>query len=174
MPNLLIFLSIVSLSKEENSVDGKISVVTTNFIGYDICVCTWGRVFTAGCFFEVGVESHTYEGIFRDIMMIKECDVLVYGGGESDEWVRKILESVDTSKMKLISLVNQVETIEEEDGDVDEHVWIKLLNNVVLIAQKIGDLLGRLDLNKKEEYDKRMRKYCVELNGLDLRVSKSC
>jgi zinc transport system substrate-binding protein len=69
-----------------------------------------------------GTESHSYDPTPQDILKIQNCDIFIYGGGESDEWVDGVLESMDTSKMKIISLMDCVDVVEEEivEGMQDE------------------------------------------------------
>jgi zinc transport system substrate-binding protein len=70
-----------------------------------------------------GAESHSFEPTPRDIINIRNSDVFIYVGGESDVWVDRILESVDTSRMKILSLMDTVEVVQEEivEGMEDEH-----------------------------------------------------
>jgi zinc transport system substrate-binding protein len=60
-----------------------------------------------------GAESHSFEPTPRDIITVQNCDVFIYVGGESDAWVERILESMDTSRMSIVSLMDCVEVVEE-------------------------------------------------------------
>ena len=72
-----------------------------------------------------GAETHTYEPTPQDIIDIKNADMFIYVGGDSDTWVKKILKDVDTKKTHVVKLVDLVSTVEEEivEGmeDEDEH-----------------------------------------------------
>jgi zinc transport system substrate-binding protein len=61
-----------------------------------------------------GSESHSYEPTPQDIIKIKECDVFIYVGGDSDAWVHEIIESMDVSDKQVITLMDCVETVPEE------------------------------------------------------------
>ena len=70
-----------------------------------------------------GSESHSFEPTPQDIIKIQNCDLFIYVGGENDEWVRSILDSVDQSKMKTIALLDCVDVVEEQvkEGMEAEH-----------------------------------------------------
>lgn len=81
-----------------------------------------------------GTDLHSYQPSIKDIAKISVCDMLVFVGGESDEWVEK---AVAEAKNKNMIVVNMMETLgdkvkkeevvegmqaeEEEDHDEDEH-----------------------------------------------------
>jgi zinc transport system substrate-binding protein len=105
--------------------EGKLQVVTTNFPSYDFVREIAGDKVSLTMLLPPGAESHSFEPTPRDIITIQNCDVFIYGGGESDTWVEGILESMDTSRMSIISLMDCVEVVEEEivEGmqEEDEH-----------------------------------------------------
>ncbi|MDR1915233.1 MAG: zinc ABC transporter substrate-binding protein [Synergistaceae bacterium] len=100
----------------------KLSVVTTIFPPYDFVRAVAGDNAEITMLLRPGTESHSYDPTPQDILKIKNCDVFIYGGGESDEWVEGVLESTDTSKMKIIALMDCVDVVEEEivEGMQDE------------------------------------------------------
>ncbi len=53
-----------------------------------------------------GVDLHNYQPTTDDILKISSCDLFVYVGGESDEWVEDALESVQNKDMKVINLMD--------------------------------------------------------------------
>ena len=61
-----------------------------------------------------GAESHSFEPAPPDIIKIQKSDIFIYVGGESDAWVERILSSLDTDRIKIITLMDCVEVVEEE------------------------------------------------------------
>ena len=53
-----------------------------------------------------GIDLHSYQPTANDIMKISSCDLFVYVGGESDEWVEDALKSVQNKDMKVINLMD--------------------------------------------------------------------
>lgn len=104
----------------------KYSVVSTSFPGYDFArAVTKNTNISTKMLVKPGAETHTYEPTPQDIINIKNADMFVYVGGDSDDWVKKVLKDVDTKKTHVVKLVDLVSTVNEEivEGmeDEDEH-----------------------------------------------------
>lgn len=104
----------------------KYSVVSTSFPGYDFARgVTKNTNISTKMLVKPGAETHTYEPTPQDIIDIKNADMFVYVGGDSDTWVEKILKDVDTKKTHVMKLIDLVSTVNEEivEGmeDEDEH-----------------------------------------------------
>ena len=104
----------------------KYSVVSTSFPGYDFArAVTKNTNISTKMLVKPGAEAHTYEPTPQDIIDIKNADMFIYVGGDSDTWVEKILKDVDTKKTHVVKLVDLVSTVNEEivEGmeDEDEH-----------------------------------------------------
>ena len=87
----------------------KLSVVTTIFPEYD-----WVREILGGkaestdltMLLDNGVDLHSYQPTADDIVKISDCDLFIYVGGESDEWVKNVLKNAVNRKMKVINLLD--------------------------------------------------------------------
>ena len=104
----------------------KYSVVSTSFPGYDFArAVTKNTNISTKMLVKPGAETHTYEPTPQDIIDIKNADMFIYVGGDSDTWVEKILKDVDTKKTHVVKLMDLVSTVNEEivEGmeDEDEH-----------------------------------------------------
>ncbi|MDR3129957.1 MAG: zinc ABC transporter substrate-binding protein [Treponema sp.] len=93
--------------------DGKISVVATIFPPYDFVREIAGNRVNLTMLLPPGAESHSFEPSPQDIIRMQNSDVFIYVGGESDAWVESILNSLDKKRMKIISLIDCVEAVEE-------------------------------------------------------------
>ncbi len=156
----------------------KLSVVTTAFAQYDFArnvVGDRGEVFML---LSPGEESHTYEPTPGDILKIKECDVFVYGGGESEEWVETILDTFDGS-IKTVKMMDVVELYEaehdesqeghghsHEEHEYDEHVWTSPLN-AIKITEEISRAVSEADGSNADYYRENTERFTVELRRLD-------
>jgi zinc transport system substrate-binding protein len=157
----------------------KISVVTTIFAPYDFARQIAGDKAEISMLLPPAAESHSFEPSPKDIIKIQNSDIFIYVGGESDEWVDVILESMDTSEMKIVTLIDCVDKLEEEivegmqeeeeeeEGTVyDEHVWTSP-KNAKLIVQKITAALSEADPQNASYYEQNAQKYLGELDLLD-------
>ena len=82
-----------------------------------------------------GVDLHSYQPSAEDILKIVNCDLVIYVGGESDEWVEKALREGNNPRRKVINLMKllgervrveeTVEGMEKEEhhahGDKERH-----------------------------------------------------
>lgn len=165
---------------DNNKTDGKLKVITTIFPPYDFTRQIAGDKIDLSMLLKPGMESHSFEPSPKDIVDIQSCDLFIYVGGESDEWVRTILESDDKKPKKIIALMDCVDTVEEatvegmtaeeheegEEKEYDEHVWTSP-KNAVTITKKIAEILDELDPSDKKIYDENTRQYCAQLTQLD-------
>lgn len=161
--------------------DGKLKVITTIFPTYDFARQIGEDKIDITMLLKPGMESHNFEPSPKDIVNIQNSDLFIYVGGESDEWVRTILESDDKKPKKIISLMECVDTVEEittegmtaedkhedeEETEYDEHVWTSP-KNAVTITKKIAEAMEELDPDNKTLYEENTRSYSAELSRLD-------
>lgn len=159
--------------------DGKLNVVTTIFPPYDFAKNAGGEYVNVSMLLNPGMESHSYDPTPQDIIKIQECDLFIYTGGESDEWVKDILESSDKKPKQVLAMMDIADTVEEEtvegmekeedDGDeieYDEHVWTSP-KNAINITASITNALCQLDENHQASFNKNMMAYRRELLQLD-------
>lgn len=114
----------VSNNAESSNEETGLSVVTTVFAPYDFAREIVGEHGEVTMLVPPAAESHSYEPTPQDIIKIQNCDVFIYGGGESDDWVSDILESVGNEEMKVVKMLDLITPVEEEivEGmQVDEH-----------------------------------------------------
>jgi len=164
----------------------KISIVATIFPPYDFARAIAGDKAEITMLLPPGSETHSFEPTPQDIIKIQNCDVFIYIGGESDEWVKNVLNSMDISSMKIVTLTNCVELVEEvvtegmqgeeeehdedkeghEEHEYDEHVWTSP-RNAKLIVQKISDVLCEVDTANASVYKQNTTDYSSKLDRLD-------
>ena len=152
-----------SCGEVERSTD-KISVVTTIFPYYDFARSVSKGTCDVDMLLKPGSDVHSFEPTPSDILKIRNADLFIYNGGESDEWVDSILESLgDTDKPVVMKMTDYVKPLTEMDADhhaedeEDEHIWTSLDNAKTLVS-KISDEVSKLDQKHKTVYKK---------NGLD-------
>lgn len=143
---------------------GKISVVTTIFPYYDFARSVSKGTCDVYMLLKPGSDVHSFEPTPSDILKIRNADLFIYNGGESDEWVDSILESLgDSDKPVVMKMTDYVKPLTEMDADhhaedeEDEHIWTSLDNAKTLVS-KISDEVSKLDSKNKSIYHR---------NGLD-------
>ena len=156
------------------------TIVATTFAPYDFARQIAGDNADVVMLLAPGEESHTYEPTPGDIMKISECDLFIYGGGESEKWVDDILTSLEketvTVKMmdsaELHSEKHDHDSHEEHSHDeaeeYDEHVWTSPAN-AIEIVRDISDKLISVDSENADEYSENTENYIKKLSALDSR-----
>ena len=97
----------------------EISIVTTIFPEYDWVMNILGDN-PAGAkvsmLLDNGVDLHSFQPTAEDIMKISDCDLFIYVGGESDEWVEDVLEEAVNKDMIVINLLETLgDSVKEEE-----------------------------------------------------------
>ncbi len=94
--------------------DGRISVVTTLFPYYDFVRQTAGDRVKITLVVPAGMDSHSFEPTPADMITIQNADVLICNGGEMEHWLSQVLDSIDTSDMTVVTMMDYVDAVEEE------------------------------------------------------------
>ena len=192
---LALFMLVAALAgcgkqNDTNQTD-KLSIVTTIFPEYD-----WVREILGEkadnaeitMLLDNGVDLHSYQPTADDIVKISDCDLFIYVGGESDEWVEDALRNAANRNMKVINLLEvlgdsvkteeivegmQEEEHEHEDAEeheheeeADEHVWLSL-KNAKMLVRVISKALQELDPDNKDIYAANADAYVKKLSALD-------
>lgn len=170
----------------------KLKIVATIFPEYD-----WTREILGDRLKDVdltllldnGTDLHSFQPAVKDIMKVSSCDLLIYVGGESDQWIEDALKSAANPDMKTINLmetlkdfIKEEETVEgmqekhhsheEDEKEYDEHVWTSL-RNASAAAEVIADTLAELDPENSDIYKENLRSYQGELSSLDNEYQKT-
>lgn len=156
-------------------------IVTTIFPLYDITSSIYGDD-DIKLIIKPGTELHDYEPTPEDIINIKEADILIYNGGESEEWIEKILEDTkeDATVIRTMDLVENLEEEHEheheyedehEDAEYDEHIWANP-KNVIKIVEKVSSVLSEKYPAKQQKISQNAKDYTAKMQEIDKRFSE--
>ena len=203
---MLVVGCLFGCGNSEESKDGsdddsnRINIMTTIFPEYD-----WVRNIVGESSENVevymlldnGVDLHSYQPTAEDIMKISTCDMFIYVGGESDEWVADALKESTNPDMIVINLLEVLgdaakteEIIEgmeghdhdddhegedhEEDHASEDHDHESLdehvwlsLKNAEVLINEIADSIQKLDSEHAETYKQNAENYIEEIRALD-------
>ena len=167
-----------SCGEAERSTD-KISVVTTIFPYYDFARSVSKGTCEVDMLLKPGSDVHSFEPTPSDILKIRNADLFIYNGGESDEWVDSILESLgDTDKPVVMKMTDYVKPLTEMDADhhaedeEDEHIWTSLDNAKTLVS-KISDEVSKLDQKNKSVYTKNSLDYIEKISKVQSEIENT-
>lgn len=158
-------------------------IITTIFPAYDFARQVFGDTAEVKMLLKPGQESHSYDPSAKDIVEINGCDLFVYNGGESDQWVESVLQAapdVETFRMTdAVSLLDeehsegmQEEEHDHDDGDeeeYDEHVWTSP-DNAAAIVRALGSRAKALFPDSAAELDSNTESYAAQIEEIDGRL----
>ncbi len=136
----------------DKSAGKSLKIVTTIFPEYD-----WVREILGSeadndeltMLLDNGVDLHSYQPTADDIVKISACDLFIYVGGESDEWVEDALESAANKNMKVINLLEALgdsvkaeETVEGMQEEEHDHNHDEEISKDDIKDRQISDFAG--------------------------------
>ena len=184
--------SLTACSSGEKTTDqdsSTIQIVTTIFPEYDWVQNILGdnpANAEVTLLLDDGVDLHSYQPTAEDILKISTCDLFLYVGGESDEYVEDALQEAANKDMVVINLldvlgdkakeeelvegmemeVDEEDDSEEDEPEFDEHVWLSL-RNASLFCDSIADALASIDTENANVYRSNAESYKEKLQFLD-------
>lgn len=185
---LVLIVSAAGCSKTQPASSKGISVVCATAPLYD-----WTRKITEGTdgtdlslIIGNGTDLHSFQPSAKDIISIKNADVLVYVGGESDGWIRDALKDPANKNRQVVCLMDVLKDAiveeeivegmqgEEEDGheeheegpEYDEHVWMSL-RLTRRSCKAIEEALEKVSSSNAAKYKANLDAYDKKLSELD-------
>ena len=182
---LIMIFCVCSCEKPKSTNDG-LSVVATVFPAYDFARAVIKDNGSVDMLLPPGSECHSYEPSPQDILKIQQCDLFIYIGGESEDWVEDIISSVDTSNIKVLKLFDYVTPLEEvvsegmqkneneasDEIEYDEHIWTSPANAMLLI-KAISEAVCGIDKNNCDTYNANAEHYLNKIKDLDSEFSET-
>lgn len=169
---------------KDDGIADKVNVVATIFPEYDWVSQIAGNShdITYSMVVKNGVDMHSFQPSASDIIQISTADIFIYVGGESDKWVKKVLEQKKNPDMTVINLMDLLsdQIVEEENTSeeaeekleysnlkigYDEHVWLSL-DNAITCVKAISDAIIEKDPENKDYYKTQTENYVAELSGI--------
>lgn len=181
---ILLTTSLCGCAVREDGRDAdKLKIVCTAFPQYDFLRQISGGLADLKMLLKPGAEVHTYEPTPKEIVEISSCDLFVFCGGDSDEWVEDILSSTDNESLTAVKLTDMVETADEPDfehdggghedeHELDEHVWTSV-KNAKKITETLCSYLCESDEKNADTYKALTAQYTARLDRLDLQIRKT-
>lgn len=160
--------------KDEND-SGKLRIVATIFPYYDFARNIAGDKAEVKMLLSPGNEPHSYDPSPSDIVAIENCDIFIYNGGESDEWVDGVLDSLQNSHLRILKMMDFVDALNEQKTDhtngdeLDEHIWTSIRNSQNL-SKIIAETLKQIDAENSDYYSYNELIYNEMLSNLDNQI----
>jgi zinc transport system substrate-binding protein len=167
--------------------DGRLNIVCTIYPEYEWLKAIVGdsQAFNLSVLQDNGSDPHSFTPSVSDFAKISRADLFVYVGGESDYWVEDALKNASKETRVTISLLEQsaafaleeehkegMEGEEEEEGALDEHVWLSLPRAKGLVCV-LSEAIAKLDKEHSDLYLGNASAYSKELENLDAKYRET-
>lgn len=195
---LLIFSIFVFSCKKNNShipnSNEKILIVTSTFPCYDAVRALVGKndKIDLKLLVKPGSEVHSFDPSPQNIIDIQKSHLFVYIGGESDEWIEKIIgnkENANNTTLRLIDFVETEEEIEFSDAtdfstiarkpvvslsnhDFDEHIWTNPENEIKIIDAVSVAVCKVVSENEQDDILQNAENYKNAIREVDAEISE--
>ena len=183
-------------SNAKSLANKKVSVVATIYPQYDWLKNILGEYadkVDLKLLIKNGTDLHSYKPSAQDIASIANADLVVYVGGESDEWIEKALEATPKAGRMQVNLMQVLgdrvkeeevvegmqaeEEAEEHEGEHhhhehaeapenDEHIWLSLKNAQILV-KNLAESVAKIDTANAPVYRANAIIYASKLHDLD-------
>jgi len=169
----------------QTAAEKPLQIVTTNFAGYDFARRITGDCADVRLLLSPGEEVHSYEPSAQDMITIQSCDLFVCVGGESEDWVDRVLDAAQPVKtlrmMDCVETVHTGEALESDHADhedhadhaehahaeeYDEHVWTSAANAMTIVSD-LCKAVCAADPENRTVYEAETAAYLQELSRLD-------
>ncbi|WP_202410061.1 metal ABC transporter solute-binding protein, Zn/Mn family [Halobacillus litoralis] len=154
--------------------EGKVQVVTTYSIVYDIVKNVGGDLVDIHSLAPIGSNPHEYDPLPEDVKKTTDADAVFYNGlnlEAGNAWFNKLMETAgkDGEEAPVFLMSNGVEamylTSEGNEGEEDPHAWLDIRNGIKY-AENARDGLIKVDPENKEVYEENAEEYIAELQAL--------
>lgn len=166
-------------SNAKSLANKKVSVVATIYPQYDWLKNILGEYadkVDLKLLIKNGTDLHSYKPSAQDIASIANADLVVYVGGESDEWIEKALEATPKAGRMQVNLMQVlgdrvkeeevVEGMQAEAPENDEHIWLSLKNAQILV-KNLAESVSKIDTANAPVYRANAIIYASKLHDLD-------
>ncbi len=138
---------------------------------------------------ENGTDLHSFQPSFGDMAKIKDSDIVIYIGGESDKWVAESIDEravgIELSGLEGMTLyavsADSIAHAHEHGGEecheehdhshgFDEHIWLSPKNASAAVSY-INNVISEKDAANAEKYAQRAESYKQALMSLERRMS---
>ena len=102
-----------SADAADTASDGRLEIAATVFPAYDFAREIGGERVSVTLLVPPGSEAHSYEPTPQDMLLLKDCALLVANGGESEAWLDSVTDGLD-GNVPILRMLDCVTALEEE------------------------------------------------------------
>ena len=158
-------------AKEDKVDDGKLNIVTTTTMLYDLTAYIAGDHAEVTALMGPGVDPHLYQASAGDVTKMQEADIVVYNGIHLEGKMGDIFASLTEQGRDIICAEDGIDKSvlldDETNPEIyDPHVWFDV-TIWMDVAEHAAKVLGEIDPENAADYNANKDNYIKELEELD-------
>ena len=146
----------------------KLKVAATIHLLADIVANVGGDKVDVVTIMPPGASPHTFEPMPETIRAAGGAAAVFKIGCGLDDWVEKIGTAIK-GELEAVDVTRGVELRRFEDGSIDPHYWLSLVNGQIM-AVNVAQMLSRMDAENTEYYMDNMMAYVKKLDAADAEI----
>lgn len=166
----LCFFNLCSCKLKKVDLSEKTNVICTIFPLYD-----WTRIIRGDGDYETtlnlvlknGLSFHNYTPSEIEINQINNCDLFIYNGGQSEQWINEIIKNPVNPEQKFLNLSEVIKNVTGEEAILDEHTWLSL-KYAQICNQAIYEALCEAVPQNQQMYQQNLNEFLKALSDLDV------
>ncbi len=148
-------------------------IVTSFYPLYEIAHQITGDLATIKNIVPGGTEPHDYEPTARDIIDMREANLVIYNGLGLEPWKDKIIPDLQKNNIQVMQISD---LLKNDTITNDPHLWLDPIHYKIE-TEEISKKIIEIDPAHTDIYKSNTEKFIQELNALDLAYAnglKSC
>lgn len=156
---------------KEKKEDGKLQIVTTTTMLYDLTAAVAGEQAQVQALMGPGVDPHLYQASAGDVERMQNADVVVYNGLHLEGKMGDVFAGLEAQQHRVICAedgIPEEKLLHDENNPeiYDPHVWFDV-TIWMDAARHVARQLGKIDPDNREVYRENLESYLAQLETLD-------
>ena len=169
--SLVLVLSLTACAPAQQQDDGKLQIVTTTTMLYDLTASIAGEHADVTALMGPGVDPHLYQASAGDVTTMQKADIVVYNGLHLEGKMGDVFAGLTRQGRSIICAEDGIDPAillsDENNPEIyDPHVWFDV-NIWISVAEHTAKKLGEIDPENAADYQKNMERYRSSLQELD-------
>lgn len=161
-------LSLCGIKAHEEKEEGKLGVIATTTMLYDLVKQIGGDCVYAQSLMGSGVDPHQYRASAGDIIKLQDADAVVYNGLHLEGRMGDVFASLENGSKNVICASEGIgnELLIFNEGIPDPHIWFDA-SLWSMAAAEVAKGLSEADPKNADKYGKNLEEYRKKLESLD-------
>ena len=166
-----LLLSLAGCGSQPAVQDGKLNIVTTTTMLYDLTASIAGEHAEVTALMGPGIDPHLYQASAGDVTKMQKADIVVYNGLHLEGKMGDVFAGLTSQGRNIICAEDGIDKAvllsDENNPEIyDPHIWFDT-HIWMDVAEHTARMLGEFDPDHAADYDANKDAYVTSLQELD-------